>query len=150
MSQSLSQILVHGIFSTKGRTPWLDDEVGPRMHAYLATVLHDKGHIPLIVGGYHDHVHVLFGLAKTSSISQAMEDIKGSSSKWIKTLELGLDEFAWQRGYAAFSIGNSEIDRTVQYIANQQSHHGKTNFQDEFRLICKENNLDFNELYAWD
>ena len=120
------------------------------MHAYLATVLRDKGHVPLIVGGHHDHVHVFFGLAKNSSISEAMEAIKGSSSKWVKTLDVGLEQFAWQRGYAAFSVGSSDRERTIQYIVNQESHHERTPFQDEFRRICQENNIDFNELYIWD
>jgi len=102
MPQSLSKVILHIIFSTKNREPWLDSDTRPGMHAYLATICRDLGGEALRVGGVADHVHILTTLPRTLSQAQMIEDIKKSSSKWIKTLETRHRGFFWQRGYGPF------------------------------------------------
>ena len=104
MPQSLSKVIVHIIFSTKGREPWLDSSVRPRMHAYLATVCRDLGAEVVHVGGVADHVHIVTTLPRTVSQAQLVEQIKKTSSKWIKTVGANHCGFSWQRGYAAFPL----------------------------------------------
>jgi putative transposase len=122
VSQSLTNLLIHLIFSTKNRVSLLvGKNLQQRTHAYLAAVLKDL-HCPgLIVGGVADHVHILCQLAKTQSVSNVMEHIKASSSKWLKTQ--GVCTFAWQRGYGAFSVSQSHVEPVTSYIEKQEEHH---------------------------
>jgi len=150
MSQSLSQIIVHGVFSTKNRNPWLDAELRESLFAYVATLLKSQGHVPIIIGGHDDHLHILFGLAKTISISDMIKHTKVHSSIWIKQEFENRMDFAWQSGYGAFSVAYSSMNSTIAYIANQEDHHSKTTFKDEFRKLMKEHGIEINEKYAWD
>ena len=111
MPQSLSKVIVHIIFSTKDREPWLGLDVRPRMHAYLATVCRDLGTEVVRVGGVADHVHIVTTLPRTVSQAQLIEQIKKVSSKWIKTLDARYRSFFWQRGYGAFSVSPSQRSR---------------------------------------
>jgi len=149
MPQSLSQVLVHMVYSTKGRTPNIRTELQPRLHAYLSTVLANDGHIPIIVGGHLDHVHMLFGLSRTITIAKAVESSKTSSSRWMKE-EFGVSDFGWQHGYGAFSVSPSDQEVCVAYIANQESHHKVFSFQDEFRTLLEEFGVSYDERYVWD
>jgi putative transposase len=125
--QSLSCLLTHLIFSTKNREPLLaGKDLQHSAHAYLATVLNDRKCPPLIVGGIANHVHVLCRLAKTECVSNLMEHLKASSSKWLKTQ--GSSIFSWQRGYGAFSVSQSQADSVVAYIQNQEEHHRTVTF----------------------
>jgi putative transposase len=110
MPQSLSNVILHVIFSTKNRNRWLDADVRPRMHAYLATICRDIGADLTRVGGTADHVHVVTNLPRTISAAELIEQIKKTSSKWIKTLETRYRGFFWQRGYAAFSVSPSQLE----------------------------------------
>ena len=104
MPQSLSQIIVHGVFSTKERTPWLEQDLQPELFAYVTTLLRNGGHTPIMVGGHIDHVHLLFGLSRTETVAKMMENTKVASSKWLKTTGDSRLDFAWQRGYGAFGV----------------------------------------------
>src|SRR5205814_4337264 len=99
MPQSLSNVILHIIFSTKNREPWLDSAVRPRMHAYLATICRDLGGVGLCVGGVADHIHIVTTLPRTITQGQLIEGIKKPSSKWIKSVETRCRAFSWQRGY---------------------------------------------------
>lgn len=101
------------------------------------------------MGGVADHVHLLFRLARTISVSDAVKDIKVESSKWMKT-DAGVPDFAWQAGYGAFSIGASQIDDVMDYIRRQAEHHAKRSFQEEFRLLLKRYGVRYDEAYVWD
>jgi putative transposase len=147
--QSLANLLTHLIFSTKNRDPLLvGDDLRQRTHAYLAVVLKDIQCPALIVGGVADHVHILCQLAKTQSVSDIMEHLKASSSKWLQTE--GNRAFSWQRGYGAFSVSQSHVDPVISYIAKQEEHHRTITFEDEFRLILKGYRVAFDERYVWD
>ncbi len=150
MSQSLSQIIVHGVFSTKHRTPWLDEELRKSLFAYIATILKSKGHVPILIGGDDDHIHMLFGLSRTESIAETIKHTKVNSSIWIKEEFENLQDFAWQSGYGAFSVSYPSIGSAMAYISNQDEHHGKLSFQDEFRKLMAENGIAIDERYVWD
>jgi putative transposase len=154
MSQSLSQTWVHIIFSTKKRHPFLKDSViQQRVHDYIKATCCKQNCTAVIVGGVEDHVHILANLHKTIALSDLVEEIKKSSSKWIKTLHGNgsvLDRFYWQNGYGAFSVSQSSVEAVKFYIKNQHEHHYKQNFQDEFRKFLTQHKMTCNEKYLWD
>ena len=150
MAQSLSKVLLHIIFSTKNREPWLDSNVRPRMHAYLATICRDAGADFVRVGGVSDHVHVVTTLARTLSQAQLIEEIKKASSKWVKALDARYRGFFWQRGYAAFSVSPSQLDSVLEYVNKQQEHHRTRTFQEEYRELLRKHGVDFDERFVWD
>ena len=150
MPQSLSKVIIHIIFSTKDREPWLELDVRPRMHAYLATVCRDLGAELVRIGGVADHVHIVTTLPRTVSQAQLIEEIKKASSKWIKTLDARYRGFFWQRGYGAFSVGPSQLDTVVQYVEAQQGHHRTRTFQEEYRELLRRHGVDFDDRYVWD
>ena len=144
MAQSLSKVILHIIFSIRNREPWLDRDVRPRMHAYLATICHDLGADLVRVGGVADHVHIVTTLPRTVSQAQLVEQIKKASSKWIKALDARYRGFFCQRGYGAFSVSPS------QYVEAQQEHHRTRTFQEEYRELLGTHGVDFDEPYVWD
>ena len=150
MSQSLSRVLVHGVFSTKNRVQNLKPEIQPELFAYLAAILNDEGHTAVKIGGHLDHVHMLFGLSRTMTIAKTVEKVKVSTSIWMKTKGLDLQGFSWQHGYGTFSVAESELDSVVSYIHNQEERHATVSFQDEFRAMMKEHGIPIDERYVWD
>jgi putative transposase len=150
MAQSLSKVILHIIFSTKNRQPWLDSAIRPRMHAYLATICRDLGGEALRVGGVADHVHIVTTLPRTLSQAELIEQIKKPSSKWIKALEARYGDFFWQRGYGAFSVSPSQLDAVLQYVQTQKEHHRTCTFQEEYRELLRRDGIEFDEQYAWD
>jgi len=150
MPQSLSNILVHVVFSTKDRAANLDDAIRSRLHAYLATVVRESGYECPRVGGTADHVHLAVHLSRTLTIAKLVEGVKTSSSKWLKPQSRGLEEFAWQRGYGAFSVGPTDLDALLAYIDNQEEHHRTRTFQEEYHGFLKKYGVAFDERYVWD
>ena len=148
MPQSLSRVLLHFVFSTKNRRPIINKEIQGHLHAYLTGILKNLKCPSLQTGGTEDHVHILCSLSRTIAISDVLEEIKKSSSKWMKTKEV--QEFSWQTGYGAFSIGESQVDRLIHYIQSQHEHHKEISFQDEFRKFLKLYNIEYDERYVWD
>src|SRR5258706_13384992 len=133
MPQSLSQIIIHIVFSTKNRRPLLDLSIQPRMHAYLATLCRDCECEAYRVGGTADHVHLAARLARTISQAELLEKIKKLSSAWIKTQVEQYGSFHWQAGYGDFSVGWSQLEDVVGYIETQEQHHRTRWFHDEYR-----------------
>jgi putative transposase len=150
MPQSLSKVILHIIFSTKNREPFLDSNVRPRMHAYLATICRDLGSDFVHVGGVSDHVHIVTTLPRTLSQAQLVEQIKKTSSKWIKALGVRYRGFFWQRGYSAFSVSPRQLEPVLQYIDAQQEHHRTRTFQEEYRELLRRHGIHFDERYVWD
>ena len=150
MPQSLAQIYVHIIFSTKGRRPFLrDPTTNERLHAYLVGALKGQQCSPLQVGGAEDHVHLLTKLGKTIDAATLVREIKKESTKWLKA-DMNLQDFHWQSGYGAFSISPSHIESVTQYIQNQQEHHKNESFKDEFRRLCQKYRAGLDERYVRD
>jgi REP element-mobilizing transposase RayT len=151
MPQSLAKILVHTVFSTKDRRPLLRDRaLREELHRYLGGILAKLECQPIIVGGIEDHVHLLSALSRTCEAAEMVKEVKRGSSLWIKTKSQDLQDFAWQNGYGIFSIGFSQIESVRNYIAGQEEHHREVSFQDEFRLLLKRYEIEFDERYVWD
>jgi len=150
MPQSLTKLYAHLIFSTKNRQPWLVDEIRPRVHGYMATVIRDMQSPWVIVGGVADHVHILFDMGKSHAPVAFVERVKRESSKFVKTLGEQYAEFYWQRGYGMFSVGPSHRDEAESYVRNQEEHHRTKAFQDEFRSFLVRYGVEFDERYVWD
>jgi putative transposase len=149
MSQSLSCLLVHLIFSTKERHPFLaQNDLMLRTHAYLGGILREASCPSLTIGGTADHVHAFFHLSRTQHVAKIVETLKSHSSRWIKAQ--GIEKFAWQRGYGCFSVGQSQVQALIRYIQNQADHHLKVTFQDEFRQFLRRYEISFEEQYVWD
>jgi REP element-mobilizing transposase RayT len=151
MSQSLAKILVHTVFSTKDRAPFLcDRELREQLHQYVGGILSKLDCQPIIVGGVDDHVHFLCSLSRTREPSAMVKEVKRGSSLWLKGRGPQLREFAWQSGYGIFSIGVSQIESVRSYIAQQEEHHKRVSFQDEFRLFLQKYEIPFDERHVWD
>ncbi len=150
MPQSLSLVILHLIFTTKDRHPFFNTEIRTLAHAYLATVARNMGCECYRVGGTEDHVHLAIRLSRTVTISDLVERLKSASSKWAKTHSTELDDFTWQRGYGCFSISPKDLDALTDYIDRQQEHHKKQSFQEEFRILLKKYDVEYDEAYVWD
>jgi putative transposase len=133
MGQSLSKLYVHLIFSTRGREPLLLGALRSQMHAYFAAVLKNYDCPAIKVGGTADHVHGLFRLSKNRALADVVEEVKASSSPWIKTQGRGLGGFHWQNGYGGFSVSPGELEQLAKYIDRQEARHRSLSFQEEYR-----------------
>ena len=150
MPQSLSRVIVHLVFSTKDRTPCLGPSMRPPLHAYLATVARNAGCECYRAGGVADHVHLAILLSRTITLAALVEELKTSSTKWLKTQQTALGGFAWQRGYGSFSVGPADLDAVIAYIDNQEDHHRTRTFQEEYRTFLTKYGITFDERYVWD
>ena len=150
MPQSLAKILVHIIFSTKGRTPVIAPEVRPELNAYVVGILRQLECPSILVNSVADHVHILCRLSKTLALAKAVEEVKKGSSKWLKTKAAGLRNFHWQNGYGAFSVSQSSVDEVRGYIADQEEHHRRVTFEEEFRAFLDRHGVAYDERYVWD
>ena len=150
MPQSLARLHVHLIFSTKHREPVLRDTIRDSLHAYMATVLQNLGCPPVLINSVADHVHILFELGRTIAVSTAVEEVKKTSSKWIKTQGEEFAGFSWQAGYGAFAVSESNVPAVREYIAGQTEHHRQKSFQEEYRMFLERHRVAFDERYVWD
>jgi REP-associated tyrosine transposase len=150
MPQSLSSILVHLVFSTKHREPFITGAVESELHPYMATIFREHDSPSLIIDGTADHIHALVALGRTITVAKLVEEVKTGSSKWVKTKGPGLRNFHWQKGYGAFSIGQSNVERLKRYIRNQKEHHRRVTFKDEYRDFLRRYKVEFDERYVWD
>jgi len=150
MPQSLSSILIHLIFSTKNREPFITPAVETELHPYMAKIFRELKSPSLAINGTADHVHILFSLGRVIAIADLLEEIKTETSKWIKTKGPEFGNFHWQRGYGAFSIGQSQVEAVKKYIHGQKEHHRRTTFQEEYREFLRLYGVDYDERYVWD
>jgi putative transposase len=148
MPQSLSRVIVHLVFSTKNRESWIIPSKQKELFSYIAGTLNNIECPSILVGGMPDHVHLLFAQSRTLSISKIVEEIKKHSSKWAK--ERIHEEFYWQAGYGVFSVSASNVSIVENYILNQENHHSKMSFQNEFLELLRKHNLEWDERYLWD
>ena len=150
MAQSLSQLYTHIVFSTKKHFPFIKPAIEPELFAYMGDTIKRSGGIPFIINGMADHVHIFSTLPKTVALSKFIEDIKRNSSRWIKTKGVLYQNFAWQNGYAGFSVSSSKKDTVYRYIANQKGHHKTLTYKVEVLKFLQEYNIDYDERYLWD
>ena len=147
MSQSYCNLIYHLVFSTKSRQAWLDDEISARVHAYLGGGIRDEGGMALIINGTADHVHVLARLRQDKAVSDVLRNIKSSSSGWIHRTFPKAVQFNWQAGYGAFTVSPSQIEKTRRYILEQEQHHKRRSFQDEFIALLEAHGIEYDEMY---
>ncbi len=150
MSQSLAKVLVHIIFSTKGRMPVIAPEVRHELNAYIVGILRQLECPSILINSVADHVHILCCLSRTLALAKAVEEVKKGSSKWLKTKAAALRNFHWQNGYGAFSVSQSSVDEVRRYIANQEEHHRRVTFEEEFRAFLDRHGVAYDERYVWD
>ena len=150
MPQSLARILIHIIFSTKNREPWLTESLRPRVFAYLATLGRDQGCEVYRVGGVADHVHLAVELGRTITVADLVKTVKSLSSAWIKREGDRHAGFFWQTGYGAFSVGSSQLQTLTDYIDHQEEHHRTRSFQEEYREFLHKYAVEYDERYVWD
>jgi len=149
MAQTLVCLRVHVIFSAKDRQPMITPEVEPELYAYLGGTMRNLDSHCLAAGGTANHVHLLISQSKNLALSRLMEEIKKSSSKWIKTKGAALRTFGWQDGYGAFTIGQSQVEALQQYIARQKERHKKQTFEEELVALLKRYRVQYDERYLW-
>ncbi len=155
MAQSLSNVLLHLIYSTKNREKFLAEKpLRNELYAYMSSALNSMGCNCIIAGGTSDHIHILFVMSRTESISDVVKHTKKETSKWIKTksfdYNLLLNKFAWQSGYGVFSVSASQRNTVISYIKSQEEHHEKISFKEEFLAFLKKYEIKYNEKYLWD
>jgi putative transposase len=142
MSHSYNKIWIHAIWSTKERIPLIHASVENKIHQFIAEQLREQGCPVRIINGMPDHIHCLFLLSPQKSIAEVLKQIKGSSSHFVNQYNLIDDKFAWQTGYAAYSVSESVVEKVYKYIKNQKSHHNKKTFLQEYEA--------FKELYGFE
>lgn len=147
MPHTYSSLLIHCVFSTKDRRPVISPELQPRLWGYIGGIAREHGMKALTVGGTGDHVHLLLSLPASVPLATAMRQIKSGSSRWMH-LTAGLPDFAWQEGYGAFSIGHTQVEATIAYIAGQQEHHRKRDFRAEFLAILDKHEIAYDERFV--
>jgi putative transposase len=150
MPGTYSQLLLHIVFSTKGRTPWITADVAERLYAYIGGIVRAEKGVLYTIGGVEDHVHLYLRWRADSSISDLMRTVKARSSKWIHGTLPKLRDFAWQEGYSVFSVSKSQDDTVKRYIANQREHHRETDFRNELLKLLRAHGVEVDERYVFD
>lgn len=150
MSQSLSRILLHLVFSTKNREPWLDSDLRPRVFAYLAEVGRDMDCTVHRVGGMADHIHMAMELPRTMTVADFVKKVKSASSIWIKEHGGHHSGFSWQAGYGVFSLGASQLQSLTEYIDRQEAHHRVKGFQEEYLEFLRKYGVACDERHLWE
>lgn len=150
MAGSYSQIYLQYVFAVKGRQNLLQKPWREEVFKYISGIIKGKNQKPIIVNGVSDHVHVLVGLKPAMPIPDLIRDIKNNSSNFINENRWVKGKFSWQEGYGVFSYSHSQIDSVYQYIANQEAHHRKKTFKDEYIDFLKKFEIDYEEKYLFD
>jgi putative transposase len=147
MSDTLTRLLIHVVFSTKNREPLIAADVRDELYGFIRGIIHRRRATLFALGGMPDHVHLLIQIDTCTSVADLVQHVKGGSSKRIK--ESGLTKFFWQRGYGAFSVSQSNLAVVQKYIRNQEKHHGRISFQDELTELLKRHSVPYEEKYLW-
>lgn len=150
MAGTYSQINIHCVFAVKGRQNLITKNFRDELHKYMSGILRNDGSFPLAIGGWQDHVHVFFEMPVTMSVSKQMQMLKATSSKWINDNKLVKGKFQWQEGYAAFSHSRSQRDQVIKYIMNQEQHHRRKTFREEYFGLLRKFEIEFDERFAFE
>lgn len=150
MSGTFSQIYIQTVFAVKGRENLIGNNWKTELHKYIAGIIKGKGQKPIIVNGMPDHIHVFIGLRPAMAISDLVRDIKNNSSNFINDHNFVKGRFCWQEGYGAFSYSHSQITKVYNYILNQETHHKKKTFKEEYLDFLKVFNIDYDNRYLFE
>lgn len=149
MANTFTQIHIHVVFAVRNRECLISKNWEEELYKYIMGIIKTNDHKPLCINGVQDHIHVLFGMRASQSLSDLMQDIKGSSSKWINERKFIKGHFSWQEGYGAFSYSKSQLPNVVDYILNQKEHHESKSFIDEYKELLKRFELEYNENFIF-
>jgi REP element-mobilizing transposase RayT len=149
MANTYTQIHMHTIFAVQNRLSLIKTDWQERLFQYIISITQNHGHKVLSIGGMPDHIHLLFAFRPTQSLSELMQNVKRNSSEWINKEKLALGKFSWQEGYGAFSYSKSQIPQVVKYIENQETHHKKRTFSEEYKKILIDFGLEYDERYIF-
>lgn len=149
MANTYTQIHIHLVFVTKFRNASIAEAWEKRLYEYIIGIIHNNNHKVLAINGMPDHIHILLGLRPEQSISELVQKVKASSSKWINEQSLTRIKFNWQEGFGAFSYTKSDLTKVIKYIENQKEHHKKATFLEEYRKMLKDLEVDFNPKYIF-
>ena len=150
MPGTYSQLLLHIVFSTKGRAPWITAEVAERLYPYMGGIIRAEKGVLYDIGGVEDHVHLYLRWRPDGSVSDLMRTLKARSSKWVHDTFQDLAAFAWQEGYSVFSVSKSQEEAVKKYIAGQAEHHRREDFQSELLRMLRAHEVEFDEKYVFD
>lgn len=149
MSNTYTQIHIHAVFAVKNRVGIIHKEWKDELYKYITGIIQKNDHKMLIINGVEDHVHLFFGMRPTQTLSDLMQDVKANSSKWINERGFVKDRFEWQSGYGAFSYSKSHIPAVIKYIENQETHHAKQTFIEEYKDLLDQFEVDYDERYIF-
>jgi putative transposase len=149
MANTFTQIHIHAVFAVKNRESIIQHSWKDELYKYITGIVQKNGHKMLSINGMPDHLHVLFGLRPSQSLSDLMQDVKGSSSKWINEKGFVRGKFFWQEGYGAFSYSRSDLANVIRYINNQQVHHQKRSFLDEYIDLLEEFEIEYDKRFVF-
>lgn len=149
MSNTFTQIHIQLVFAVQYRASLIQNEWKDELYKYMTGIVQEHKHKLLIINGMPDHVHMLIGMRPSQSLSELMQDIKGSSSAWINKRHFTKSRFQWQEGYGAFSYSKRELPAIINYIKNQEAHHRKENFLDEYKKLLNDFEIAFEEKYIF-
>lgn len=149
MANTYTQIHIQVVFAVKRRSGLIQREWKDQLYKYITGIIQQHGHKVLAINGVSDHVHILFGMRPTQSLSELMQDVKGGSSKFINEQRLISSRFEWQEGYGAFSYMREKVPTIINYIKNQELHHMHQSFQDEYLDLLQEFEVEFDERYVF-
>lgn len=149
MANTYTQIHIQAVFAVKKRTGLIQKEWKDELYKYITGIIRAHDHKVLVINGMPDHLHVLFGMRPVQSLSDLMQDIKGSSSKWINEKKFMKEKFEWQEGFGAFSYSKSQVSNVIDYIQNQEIHHHKATFLEEYKQMLLEFEIEYDERYIF-
>ena len=149
MAQSLADVILHFVFSTKGRNLWIQSDVEEELYQYISGVCRNLDSPVIKINGVEDHIHLLLQLGRTISISKLISEIKSSSSQWIKTKGDHYRDFAWQGGYGGFSVSRPNLEGVKKYLSSQKEHHKTVTFKEEFLTLLQRAQIPYDEKYLW-
>ncbi|MBI4717359.1 MAG: IS200/IS605 family transposase [Planctomycetes bacterium] len=150
MPGTYSQLLLHIVYSTKGRVPWITADIAERLYPYIGGIVRAEKGMLFDIGGVEDHIHMYLRWRPDGPVSDLMRAVKARSSKWVHDTFPASRKFAWQEGYSAFSVSKSQEEALRKYIAGQVEHHKKEDFKSELRRILRAHGIEFDERYVFD
>jgi REP element-mobilizing transposase RayT len=149
MANTFTQIHIHTVFAVQNRISLISENWETRLYQYITGIIQNHEHKVLAINGMPDHVHIIFGMRPTQSLSELLQDVKGDSSRWINENKFTSGKFSWQEGYGAFSYSKSQLNAVIKYINNQKKHHTKISFIEEYTKILSDFNINFDEKYIF-
>jgi putative transposase len=149
MADTFSQIYIQTVFAVSGRLSLITQEFKEELHKYITGIVRKKGQKLIAINGMADHLHILIGLRPAMALADLVQDVKSDSSEWINKKKLARGKFGWQEGYGAFSYGHSQLDTIIRYIQNQEKHHKRRSFKNEYLTLLRKFEIEFKEEYVF-